>query len=118
MTWKFWLGLLTGTAVLVLLLVLVPHAVLWFVGVYPVPAGTSPMYQLWSGFIPALAILSIVYPFVNCHEETCWRFGRYHIDGFRVCYVHHPDPEVRKHGVSLRHLHRVHEESQQDGINP
>lgn len=73
------------------------HGLLWFLGVYPVPSGTSAMYQLWSGFIPALAIMSLVgglwshFKHINCHVHGCWRVGRYHVASYLVCRRHHPD---------------------------
>lgn len=86
------------------------HGLLWFIGVSPVPDGTSPMYQLWSGFVPALAILSLVgglwshYKRINCHVHGCWRIGRYDVEGFKVCHAHHPDEQVKRGGVEWRHL--------------
>lgn len=103
MTRNRWL-MLTLVAVIVLLLVLTPHALLWFVGVYPYPAGTAPLYQLWSGFIPSIAIVSVVWPFVNCHVESCPRYGRYHVGDFRVCRKHHVDEAVREKRVTHQHI--------------
>lgn len=76
------------------------HGLLWFLGVYPVPSGTSAMYQLWSGFIPALAIASLVgglyrhFRHINCHVHRCWRLGRYEAGPYKVCARHHPRDDV------------------------
>lgn len=81
------------------------HGLLWFLGVYPVPSGTSAMYQLWSGFVPALAVLSLAggvwshYKHINCQVRGCPRIGRYFAAGYRVCHRHHPDPQVGRGGV-------------------
>ena len=97
------------------------HGLLWFFGVYPTPPGTSPMYQLWSGFLPALMVLSLlgsltaVLRSMNCHVSGCPRIGRYRVAGgrFRVCARHHPDE--RLHGtVTHAHViaaHREHEDT-------
>lgn len=77
------------------------HGLLWFLGVYPVPSGTSAMYQLWSGFIPALAIVSLLggawahFKHINCHVHHCLRLGRYHVGNSLLCRRHHPDPPPR-----------------------
>lgn len=62
------------------------------------------MYQLWSGFVPALAICSLLasaWRRVNCHVQGCLRIARYPVDGtdFRVCYRHHPNDEIGRQGV-------------------
>lgn|SRR5512146_1347024 len=85
-----------------------PHAVPWLLGVYPAPAGTPWTYQLWSGFIPAAAIVGVIWPFVNCHVEGCPRYGKYRVEGFKVCHIHHPSDEVRKSGVSHAHIVKLH----------
>ena len=71
------------------------HGILWFFGVYPIPAGTSAMYQLWSGFIPALAVLTLIgsvaglYHLHNCHHDHCWRIGKHKVSGTPWCNRHH-----------------------------
>lgn len=70
------------------------HALGWFIGMYPAPQGTSPMYQLWSGVIPALAVIAGVANWItrtNCHVHHCWRLGHYPAGQYRVCRKHHPD---------------------------
>lgn len=68
---------------------------LYGIGVRPTPAGTSPFYQLVSGFIPALTVVSLatliggMWHHVNCHEEGCWRIGRHHVNGMVWCHRHH-----------------------------
>ena len=65
----------------------VMHGILWFLGVYPVPSGTSAMYQLWSGFMPALTVLTLLgsaasfYHLHNCHQRRCPRLGKHKVDG-------------------------------------
>lgn len=113
-------------AVVVVLLLFAPHAVLWFGGVYPVPAGTSPMYQFWSGVGLALVIsgsrwINSSWRKDRCHAEHCWHLGHYPAAGgaYHVCRKHHPDPAVRDYRVTLEHIihrHRQHLESQ--GIDP
>lgn len=75
------------------------HGFLWFIGVNPVPDGTSVMYQLWSGFIPALTVLTLIagviqlYRRHNCAQHRCWRIGRHPAaNGTLItCRKHHPD---------------------------
>lgn len=88
----------------VLVAVLFPHAIPWLLGVYPTPPGTPWTYQLWSGFMPALAIVGVVWPFVNCHVQGCMRYGRYHVREFRVCHRHHPDDRVGPGGIRAEHV--------------
>jgi hypothetical protein len=75
--------------------------VLYGLGVHPYPAPSTPWtYQLWSGFIPALAIVSIFggitthFRMLNCHVHGCWRLGRFELAGgqFKVCAKHSPHP--------------------------
>lgn len=110
MNWRMIGIILLVVIVATHLFIFLPHAVLWFFGVYPVPTGTSAMYQLYSGFLPSITVLSLVYPFVNCHVENCARIGRYHVDGYRVCYIHNPNPEVRKRGITHKHVKDVYED--------
>jgi hypothetical protein len=81
------------------------HALGWFVGMYPVPQGTSPMYQFWSGFFPDLLVFAAVvggYKRLNCHKDGCWRIGT-HPDGvYRLCRKHHPNKgDTSDRSVSL-----------------
>jgi hypothetical protein len=70
------------------------HGLLWFLGVYPVPSGTSAMYQLWSGLIPALTVLTLLgalvsmYHVHNCRQEGCWRIGKHRVHGTPWCSRH------------------------------
>lgn len=86
------------------------HGILWLIGVAPTPQGTSAMYQLWSGFIPALAILSLAgsmwahFKRLNCHVRRCWRIGRYDVGPYKVCHRHHPDDKVTRSGVDQAHV--------------
>lgn len=106
--------LLALAVTIALLLVLAPHAFLWFLGVYPYPAGTAPLYQLWSGFIPAIAIISVFWPLVNCHVTDCLRYGRYHVGDFRVCRRHHTDEAVQKKRVTHEHIKKISKRREQD----
>jgi hypothetical protein len=114
---KWWPVALLAVAVLAFA-VTAPHALLWFLGMYPVPAGTSPLYQFWSGFY--IVLISLVTSNWlrkhNCHVERCWRTGRYPVaDGtFMVCRRHHPEHMVRHGKISFEHLAHLHEH----GNNP
>lgn len=63
-------------------------------GDWPVPAGTGWPYQLESGFIPALTVLSLLgaiggtYHLHNCHSARCWRLGKHKINGTPWCSRH------------------------------
>lgn len=65
------------------------------IGVHPYPAGTPWEYQLLSGFVPALTVLSLAtllagaFRHVNCHQAGCWRIGRHKVDGTPWCGHHH-----------------------------
>jgi hypothetical protein len=70
------------------------HGLLWFLGVHPVPPGTSAMYQLWSGFMPALTVLTLLgavasmYHLHNCRRDGCWRIGKHRVGGAPWCRRH------------------------------
>lgn len=108
MSFKFRLTLFLVIAALCLVSIPFPHLVLWLLGIWPTPTGTPLTYQLWSGFIPAVAIIGVIWPFVNCHVEGCPRYGKYKVEGFKVCHVHHPDDNVGHRGVSHEHLLHLH----------
>lgn len=90
------------------------HGILWFFGLYPVPPGTPVTYQLWSGFLPALAVVALLGSAVRvlrahvCHEARCWRIGRHKVAGTPWCNSHHltarraaepaPDPVAERIG--------------------
>lgn len=63
-------------------------------GIWPVPAGTPWTYQLESGFVPALTVLSLLGAIVgswhlhNCHHGGCWRIGKHKIRGTPWCGMH------------------------------
>ena len=73
-----------------------PWGWLYGLGVHPYPAssGTAWPYQLWSGFIPALTVLTLLgaavsyYHVRNCHHEKCWRIGKHLINGTPWCTRH------------------------------
>lgn len=111
MSFQFRLILFLAIAAVCLLSIPFPHFLLWLIGIYPAPTGTPPTYQLWSGFVPAAAIVGVIWPFVNCHVEGCPRYGKYSVEGFKVCHLHHPSDEVGGRGVTpehILHLHRKH----------
>lgn len=76
------------------------------------------MYQLWSGIIPALAVVSLVggvwshYRRINCHVHRCWRIGRYDAGPYKVCHVHHPRDDVRAR-VTPQDVHTAYGHSEQ-----
>jgi hypothetical protein len=86
------------------------------IGVHPYPAGTPWTYQLWSGFIPGLAIASLIGSVwayvrsVNCHVHGCLRVGRYPVAGgmFKVCRQHHPEDAVRGKRHTAEFIHGAH----------
>lgn len=64
------------------------------IGVHPYPAGTPWEYQMWSGIIPALTILTLfgslggAYHLHNCRMDGCWRIGRHRVGGAPWCDHH------------------------------
>jgi hypothetical protein len=80
------------------------HWLAWRFGMgdWPVPAGTPWTYQLESGFVPALTVLSLLtaiigtYHLHNCHEDGCWRIGKHKVNGTPWCSRHQAKarPEV------------------------
>lgn len=85
----------------VILSCLLLYAAIWHtwgllfgLGVHPYPAGTPWTYQLWSGFVPALTVLSLLgtiagaYHLNNCHHKGCPRLGKHKIGGTPWCSRH------------------------------
>jgi hypothetical protein len=72
-----------------------PYGDRFAIGTWPVPPGTPWTYQLESGFVPALTVLSLLgtvaglWHSVNCHKRRCWRIGRHKVDGTPWCDHHH-----------------------------
>jgi hypothetical protein len=65
------------------------------IGVHPYPGPQTPWtYQLLSGFLPALTVISLLglvsgtWRHINCHHERCLRFGRHRVNGTPWCDVH------------------------------
>lgn len=98
----------------VVLAALVLYAAVWHtwgllfgLGVHPYPAGTPWTYQLWSGFVPALTVLSLLgtlfslYHLRNCHRDGCWRLGKHTVNGSPWCNVHIGEvrPEKTEHDL-------------------
>lgn len=99
-------------AVFLLCLALVawhPWSAAFAIGVHPYPAGTPWTYQLWSGFVPSLAIVSLLsgitahFKMMNCHVHRCWRLGKFPMAGgqFKVCHRHSDHPEKITHAYIL-----------------
>src|SRR5215469_10583179 len=73
-----------------------PWAWLYAIGLHPYPAssGTPWTYQLWSGFMPALTVLTLLgsvatlYHLHKCHHDGCWRLGKHRISGTPWCTRH------------------------------
>lgn len=72
-----------------------PWGWLYAIGVHPYPGPQTPWtYQLWSGFTPALTVLTLLgsvislYRMHNCHEPGCWRLGKHKIGGTPWCPEH------------------------------
>jgi hypothetical protein len=84
-----------------------PWGLLFSLGVHPYPAGTPWTYQLWSGFVPALTVLSLLgtlvslYHLKNCHRDGCWRLGKHVVNGAPWCSVHVSGvmPELSEHDL-------------------
>lgn len=96
MSWRW----LTRTALITLVAVavwsMVTHWLGWrfAMGLWPVPPGTGWPYQLESGFLPALTVLSLAtlvtgaWHLHNCHSGRCWRLGKHRINGTPWCTRH------------------------------
>lgn len=73
-----------------------PWGWLYAFGVHPYPVSSSTpwTYQMWSGIIPALTILTLfgslggAYHLHNCHKDGCWRIGKHRIAGTPWCDRH------------------------------
>lgn len=92
-----------------------PWGWLYGLGVHPYPEASSTpwTYQLWSGLIPSLAILSLIgsavglYRHADCRAPRCLRIGHYpDARGVRWCWRHHPDHDGKRPTTEL--LHQLH----------
>lgn len=103
-----------------------PWGWLYGIGVHPYPAsGSTPWtYQMWSGIIPALTVLTLFgaviqhYRAINCHVHRCWRIGRFEVAGgqYKVCRRHHPFHSQEDCGrITADHIRRVHFTRLEDG---
>lgn len=94
---------------------------LYGLGVHPYPESSSTpwTYQLLSGLVPALTVLSLLtflataFRHLNCHTAGCYRLGKFPVVGgqFKVCRKHHR--EITGHPDkltvdALRELHLAH----------
>jgi hypothetical protein len=82
------------TTALVWLAIDHPYGLRFALGIWPVPPGTPWTYQLESGFIPALTVLTLLslvsgaWQHVNCHHRWCPRTGKHKINGTPWCDRH------------------------------
>lgn len=89
------LGVLVAVVVLAVLIILHPWGAATAIGVHPYPAGTPWEYQMWSGIIPALTILTLfgslgaAYHVHNCHADGCLRLGKHRVGGTPWCSKHY-----------------------------
>lgn len=94
-----------------------PWGWLYGIGVHPYPASSSTpwTYQMLSGFVPALAVLTLLsavggmWRSVNCHEPRCWRLGRHKVHGTPWC-DHHQEtarPELTENEILQQILTEV-----------
>jgi hypothetical protein len=95
---RFFIALASfGTGVLCWLGAAHPFGLRFAMGIWPVPDGTPWTYQLESGFIPALTVLSLLtlvsgaWQHVNCHHHWCLRTGKHKINGTPWCDKHHQE---------------------------
>lgn len=99
---------------------LCPRGWLFAIGLHPVPTGTPWTYQLYSGFLASLAVVSVLAGIatwvrsMNCQHHGCWRVGRYLVAGghYKVCRKHHPEEHVRRGRITMDHIvaaHRAHQ---------
>jgi len=71
-----------------------PYGLRFAMGIWPVPQGTPWTYQLESGFVPALTVLTLLsavtslYHLHNCHTPGCWRTGKHRVNGAPWCDTH------------------------------
>jgi hypothetical protein len=73
-----------------------PWGWLYGLGVHPYPESSSTpwTYQLWSGFLPALTVVTLLgsvaslYHLHNCAAGGCWRIGKHKVAGTPWCTRH------------------------------
>jgi hypothetical protein len=91
----------------------VTHWLAWRfgMGISPVPQGTGWPYQLESGFVPALTVLSLLGAILgswhlhNCHHAGCWRIGKHKISGTPWCSRHEAEGRsYAREEVTLAHI--------------
>jgi hypothetical protein len=91
----------------------VTHWLAWRfgMGISPVPQGTGWPYQLESGFVPALTVLSLLGAILgswhlhNCHHGGCWRIGKHKISGTPWCSRHEAEGRsYAREEVTLAHI--------------
>lgn len=101
-----------------LLVYAAPHGLQHYLGIdtqssynYDFVSGVGPMIV---ALLSYSGILLIVWHHLNCHQDGCFRIGRYQVAGgrFRTCRGHHPDPAIQQ-GVQAHHLLEAHRAHQQ-----
>lgn len=92
-----------------------PWGWLYALGVHPYPGPQTPWtYQLWSGFTPALTVLTLLgsvfslYHLHNCHEPGCLRLGKLKAGGSPWCKLH--VHKAKPHATSEEILQQILEE--------
>lgn len=113
-----WLAFLPIPALIAWSIAFHPWGWLYALGVHPYPASSSTpwTYQLWSGLIPSLTVVTLLgavagaYRMRNCKMERCPWLGHYTDSrGTRWCGRHHPDHQGQKPtSAMLRRLHFEH----------
>jgi hypothetical protein len=91
-----WIFLIFTIIMIALIIVAATHpfGTRFALGIWPVPQGTPWTYQLESGFIPALTVLTLLgavtsmWHVHNCHHDGCWRLGKHRINGTPWCNKH------------------------------
>ena len=79
------------------------------IGVHPYPASSSTpwTYQLYSGFLPALTVLTLLgsvaslWHLHNCHQDGCWLLGKHRVDGTPWCSRHEAHARTRSSSATL-----------------
>ena len=85
----------------------------WLLHALGIDTQQSYNYDFVSGVGPMLLVLlgyAGVIRRINCHQQRCWRIGRYHVAGgqYTVCRKHHPDDAIRN-GLRAHHIRIAHE---------
>lgn len=100
---RLWLLALAFPALWIWSLVTHPWAWAFGIGIHPYPGPQTPWtYQLYSGFLPALTVVSLLtllgaaWRHINCQHDGCWRFGRHKVNGTPWCDTHHEEARTQR----------------------